>query len=298
MEQLREKGTAVTAGTFDGVHRGHAEVISFLKDEARSRGLRPVAVTFDRHPLEVIAPERAPRLISTPDGRDGMLREMGVDVVRIPFDEDLRRLTAREWIRFLCGRLDMRLLVTGYDHTFGSDGLGMSLGDCKSLGASEGVEVVGAPLVKGISSSEIRRAVASGDVAQGAAMLGRPFTLEGTVVHGRKLGRSIGYPTANVGVPDTCLMPGRGVYAAYAVLHDGRRMPAVVNIGTRPTVEPGGDVSVEAHVIGLHEDIYGQAVRLEFIGKIRDERRFPSLGELQEQIAADMKSAESFFSLR
>lgn len=290
-----EKLSAVTTGTFDGVHPGHREVVKHLREMAEQRGLQPVAVTFDRHPLQVIAPARAPKMICTADERDRMLRDLGVEVHRVTFDEDLRRLTARNWLERLRDTLGMRLLVTGYDHTFGSDGLGMSLADYRQLGAETGVEIEPAPLVKGFSSSAIRRALATGDMQETSRLLGRPFTLEGKVIEGNRLGRTIGYPTANLLTAPGLQLPQHGVYAAMATLGDGRRFPAVVNVGTRPTVTPDGSISIEAHLIGLHEEIYGKNLRIEFLARLRDERRFPSLDSLQLQIAADLKKAQNFF---
>lgn len=292
-----EKESAVTTGTFDGVHPGHREVVRHLLEIGDRRGLRPVAVTFDRHPLQVISPERAPKMICTPDERDSMLRDLGVEVRRVTFDEDLRRLTARSWLERLRDSLGMRLLVTGYDHTFGSDGLGMSLADYRRLGVETGVDIEPAPLVEGFSSSAIRRAVATGDMTEAKRLLGRPFTLSGSVIEGKRLGRTIGYPTANLLTAPGLQLPRHGVYAAMAILDDGRRFPAVVNVGTRPTVTPGGAISIEAHLSGLHEDIYGKKLTLGFIARLRDERRFPSLDSLQLQIAADLKKAATYFPL-
>jgi riboflavin kinase/FMN adenylyltransferase len=298
MESLTGKiSSIVTAGSFDGVHCGHVAVLEHLKQQAAALSLTPVAVTFDRHPLSVIAPERAPKLICTPDERDGMIRDLGVHVWRVTFDENLRRLTAAEWMQLLRENVGMKMLITGYDHTFGSDGRGMSLEDYQSLGKSMGVEVISAPIVPGTSSSQIRAAIAAGDVAAATRMLGRPHKISGAVEHGQQIGRTIGFPTANLSIPTEIIIPGNGVYAAYAITEDNRRHRSIVNIGNRPTVESDGALSIEAHILDLKEDLYEKQLSLEFVEKIRDEQQFPTLENLRSRIALDMESAKKILKI-
>lgn len=249
-----------------------------------------MVITFDRHPLEVVAPERAPLMLATADERDLLLRKAGVDVVRMHFDEELRSLTAAEWIDRMHARLGARMLVVGYDNRFGSDGRTMGFPDYRRLGSERGVAVEEAPEIPGVSSTLIRTAVAAGNVESAAEMLGRRYSLEGIVVEGRAMGRRFGFPTANLKVDPRIALPARGVYAAMALLPDGREYPAVVNIGVRPTLANGNDISVEAHILDFSGSLYGEKVRLSFVARLRDERRFPTVDHLREAIAADIEA--------
>lgn len=282
--------TAVTVGTFDGVHRGHRAVLDFLTEEASRRGLSPVAVTFDPHPLWVVSPDRAPLLLETPEERAELLREAGVEVVTVDFTPEVMRITADEWIGMLADCLGAKLLVAGYDNTFGSDGMTMSLSDYRGIGLRHGVEVIRAPEVRGVSSTAIRRLLAGGDVGQAASQLGFPYTLSGVVEPGRKLGRRLGFPTANLAIAGIMQIPGPGVYAAEACVANGRCYPAVVNIGVRPTVDENLPLTVEAHLCGFEGNLYGRTLRLRFLRRLRDERRFSTLDELKAAIAGDVAS--------
>lgn len=281
-------GSVVTTGTFDGVHRGHRRVLELVSEISQAEGLEPLVVTFDRHPLETVAPERAPRLLMDPERRDSLLRESGMNVLRMEFGDELRRKTAAEWMRELRDAYDMRVLVLGYDNTFGSDGREMSFEDYRSLGTMLGIRVEVAPAVDGCSSSAARRAVASGDMEKAREILGRPFELTGIVGHGRELGRTIGVPTANLETGQRQLLPLTGVYGAEAVLPDGTLRPAVVNVGDNPTVSGDGATRVEAHLIGYDGNLYGRGLTLRLTRRLRDERRFGSLADLRDQIARDI----------
>lgn len=284
-------GRVVTVGTFDGVHRGHMEVIRTVRALADKFGLRPLVVTFDRHPLEIVAPERAPGLIMDVDARDEILREAGMEVLRVEFTEALRRKTAAEWMRELAEEHGARRVVLGYDNTFGSDGRGMTFDDYRRTGMSLGIEVDLADAVPGCSSSAVRHAVINGDMEKSAWILGRPFTLSGVVAHGREIGRTIGVPTANVVVPDRQLLPAAGVYAASVITPAGVVCPAVVNVGRCPTVTEHGPVTVEAHILDFEGDLYGRNLKLTFLRHLRDERKFSGLDALQRQIARDIEEA-------
>lgn len=285
------KATAITVGTFDGVHKGHKKVIEFLKSESERRGLRPVVITFDPHPLVVVAPERAPKLLENPGERAEKLRELGVEVIVLRFDEELRRLSAAEWLQMMHDRFGAEMVVAGFDNTFGCDGICMGIGDYRRLGESLGLEILEAPIEKGVSSSMIRRALGAGEVAEATKMLGRPFSVSGEVIHGRELGRQLGYPTANLRSDSRLLLPAPGVYAADAELPDGSRHRAVVNIGVAPTVEAGLPLTVEAYIPRFCGNLYGSTLRIEFLRRLRDEKRFASLDELKSQIETDSKAA-------
>lgn len=280
---------AATVGTFDGVHLGHRLVLDTLREEARRDGLEPMAITFDRHPLTLIAPERAPGFLSTVDEKRALLEAEGVEPVVMAFNEQMRRQTAYEWMRRLHERMGVRLLVVGYDNTFGSDGLSMSIADYESLGEVIGIRVVEAPVVPGISSSAVRKAVAAGDVERAAEMLGRPYRLEGIVRSGNRLGATIGFPTANIQPERGRQLPAEGVYAADATLPDGRRFRAAVNIGRRPTI---GDLTaplIEAHLIDFDGDLYGENLQLDLTARIRGEQKFDSVEDLRQQLEKDVR---------
>lgn len=282
---MTPRGAAI--GTFDGVHLGHAEVLKTLREASGEKGLTPIAVTFDRHPLELIAPARAPKAITTIAKKEELIAKTGVSPMIVPFDEELRKTTAREWMELLHDEHGVRLLVVGYDNTFGCDGVNMSIADYRHIGEQLEMEVIEAPLVAGVSSSAVRKAVALGDIADANDMLGRHFLLPGNVVKGNQLGRTIGFPTANVIPAPGLVVPGNGVYAAKAVLPDGHHLPAMVNIGTRPTIRRGNDLTVEAHIISWKGDLYGKEISLIFHSRLRDEQQFNSIDSLRRQLEAD-----------
>ena len=285
-----KKGRVATVGTFDGLHRGHRKVIETVNSIAGNKNLKPLAVCFDRHPLETIAPERAPGFIQAPSERINALYREGFEILTLEFNHATAGLTAEEWLTMMRDRHGVDTLVVGYDNTFGSDGIQMSIHDYQALGRRLGMEVVEAPIQPGVSSSAIRRLIASGDIEGATQMLGHPYTMTGEVAHGKGLGSRIGVPTANLRLPYRAQLPANGVYAAEAILPDGSVHKAVVNIGVRPTVDTNGEKSIEAHIIGFNGDIYGQRLTLKLIRKLRDEKRFDSLEGLQRQIQEDIVS--------
>lgn len=284
----------VTVGTFDGVHRGHLAVIAALASEGAARGLSPLAITFSNHPLEVVAPGRAPQMLMTAEEKREALRRVGIETVMMTFDRNLCSLTARQWMLRLRDEFAMDCMVVGYDNTFGSDGRGMDRRSLLKMGEDLGITMIQAPELPGVSSSAIRRALAEGDIAAANEMLGYRYTLAGEVVHGRHLGTALGFPTANVSLPAAKALPATGVYAAVASgLPDGMEYTAVVNIGRRPTVEADGKIIPEAHIIGYDGgDLYGCQLRLSLVKRIRAERRFDSLDSLKYAIAADVAAAK------
>ncbi len=284
---------AATVGTFDGVHRGHRLVIDMLRRRASEEGLVPLVVTFDPHPLCLVAPERAPGLLATPSERMELLRKEGVQPLMMRFDEGLRRLTVAEWMRRLRDRHGVELLLVGYDNTFGCDGLDMSTDDYRAIGETLGIRVEEAPMLADVSSSAVRRAVRAGDMEKAAEMLGRPYALEGLVGHGQGLGRQLGFPTANVEPAPDQLLPAYGVYAAWAVTSKGERVPAVVNVGVRPTVGKFTTPTVEATLLDYDGDLYDTLLRLEFDSRIRDEQKFSGLDALKAQIRKDAEEAHA-----
>lgn len=285
--------SAVTVGTFDGVHRGHRAVLATLALRAAEEGLAPLAITFDRHPLEVVAPDRNPGLLCSPDDRDDMISDCGVKPVRLRFNEELRSTTAADWMRQLKDKWNARLLVLGYDNTFGCDGLDMAITDYRRIGSHIGITVEEAPVVGGCSSSAARKAVAGGRMDEAERILGRPFSISGCVEKGQKLGRTIGIPTANISPDPKIVLPAPGVYCAFARLagkHEGKqeKFMAVVNVGAKPTVSEDSKCGIEAHLLGFHGDLYGKNLTVDFQDRLRDTVKFPSLAELKDQIWRDI----------
>lgn len=283
---------AVTIGTFDGVHRGHRLVLDTLKKEAAARGLQPVAMTFDRHPLDLIAPDRSPGQLMSTGRKSEFIRREGVEPIILPFNERLRKMRAYEWLDYIHRKYDVDLLVAGYDNTFGSDGIDLSLADYKAIGSTVGIEVISAPEEEGASSSAVRKAVRSGDIAKAKSILGHRPEIEGRVMKGFHVGHEIGFPTANLQVSSRAVIPAQGVYAAEAFIDDNAAgHPAMVNIGYRPTFDGTGNesdhITIEAHIIGYDDDLYGRNVRLEFEDRLRDEKKFGSVDQLIEQLRKD-----------
>lgn len=294
---MSEGGHIAVVGTFDGVHRGHRFLLDELRSRGEAAGLSPMVVTFAAHPLSVVRPEAAPKLLTTLDERVRLLREAGAgDVVVLPFDDELRQMSAREFMAMLRDRHGVRELLIGFNHRFGRDRLG-DPADYRRIGREIGVDVAQADEYRpadgvAVSSSAIRKNIMDGDVAAAARSLGRSYSVAGTVGRGKQLGRTIGFPTANVvDIDPDKILPATGVYAA-TVTAGGKPRRAVVNVGHRPTVDTAADapLSIEAHIPGFAGDLYGEPVEVAFDRRIRGERRFPSLDALRSQIALDVAS--------
>jgi riboflavin kinase / FMN adenylyltransferase len=268
----------VAIGTFDGVHVGHQAVI----DDADT------VLTFDPHPLEILHPPAAPKLIMPFRVKRDVIDGLGVsELVVIPFDDDFAQIPAQGFIeQVLIERLGAERVSVGENFRFGAK----AQGDPAMLQARDEFEtrVVALIEVDGetVSSSRIRALIAAGEVEEARRCLGAPFMLEGPVVEGDKRGRELGFPTANLIPDDRLVAPGHGVYAAFANGH-----PAAVNIGVRPTFESGRGVLIEAYLIDHEEDLYGQNLRIAFVSRLRGERRFPSVEELLAQMHRDVEEA-------
>lgn len=279
-------------GTFDGVHLGHRALLGDLSHVSAEAGLRPVAVTFNHHPLEIIDPQRAPRFLMTLGERIDALRRAVGDVIVLDFDRRMRSLSARQFMTMLRDSYQVRAIYMGFNHHFGSDRL-TEFAAYQAVAGELGMSVhKGIEAEAGghkVSSSIIRSLVAEGDMAEAALCLGRPYRLSGIVGRGHQIGRQIGFPTANIAPLDLRqAVPPSGVYACDAVTPDGTRHRAVVNIGTRPTVASDGITTIEAHILDFDRDIYGSVLSLDFLRRIRPERRFDNSAELAAQIARDI----------
>ena len=296
MQSLGNNRRAAIVGFFDGIHLGHRSLIEFVRSEADRRNLKPVAVTFTGCPREYLRPGSGPKLLSTATERlDGLRELLGTDgVVALDFNGDLASMTASEFMTMLRERYGVELLVAGFNNRFGSD-RDKTFDDYVAIGREIGLEVIKAPEYdgrEGVSSSAIRKAVAEGRIAEAASMLGRNYSIAGTVATGRRVGRTIGFPTANLQPADgRILIPGGGVYAAWAETDGGKRYPAMVNVGTCPTVSTEGRQTIEANLIGFDGDLYGRRLRLEFVAWLRGEKRFDSLDDLKTRLETDRREA-------
>lgn len=305
----------VATGFFDGVHRGHQAVVRRLVSQASSRGEDSVIVTFSPHPRAVLqngAPQL--RLLTSNEEKTALLRALHVDRVEIlPFTRDFARLTAEQYVRdILIGRFGASAIVFGYDNRIGSDGAGVS--EVKAIAARYGVDVIACGAVPlselscshpergpegeagraNISSTTIRHALERGEVREASAMLGYDYFLNGVVVGGAKIGRTIGFPTANLRLSEPLkLVPANGVYLVRvglpALYPDGRQLYGMCNIGFRPTVNRGSDITIETNIFDFDEEIYSLPMRISFLHRLRGEIRFSSTASLRDQLQADAR---------
>ena len=298
---MSTKERVIALGFFDGVHLGHAALLRRTAEEAAARGVTPAVFTFDRVPKEVLTGIPCP-LINSPEDRANLVRRLyGIrDVIMVPFDHEMM---TTPWDKFvteiLVGRYHAVHLVAGHDHHFGHKNQGspeLLVQKCAELGL--GCDIIPKVEIGGItvSSTYIRRLVELGQVERAALFLGHPHVLSQEVRHGHRIGRTIGVPTVNLTAPPHVLVPSHGVYAARVFLPDGSSHPAVTNVGTRPTVNNGTNVTVESWLLDFEGDLYGQTVRVEFHHRLRDEIRFDSLDALKAQIAADAAATRLYFA--
>jgi riboflavin kinase / FMN adenylyltransferase len=290
---LDAEHTVVTVGFFDGVHLGHRAVLARTVERAGERGVPAVAVTFDRHPREVLTPGREPRLLTTVERKAALIEGAGIDVlVVLVFDEAFSRIPAEAFVRdVLVGGLHARHAAMGANFTFGHRAAG-TIKTLPGLGAPYGMSAEGVPLVEmdgnRVSSTSVRDALAAGDLTWPTTALGRRFVLDGAVVSGHGRGRGLGYPTANLRTWPRLLLPGQGIYAGVAELR-GRRYRAAIDVGTNPTfgVEP---LHVEAFLLDFEgDDLAGEPLAVEFWDRLRDEIRYDSVEELVDAIAVDVE---------
>jgi riboflavin kinase/FMN adenylyltransferase len=299
-------GAVVTIGVYDGVHLGHHAVLRLVRELADARGLAAVCITFDRHPAEVVRPQSAPKLLTTPEQKLELLDATGyLDLAFVlHFDEARSQEPAEDFVReVLADAAHARLVVVGADFHFGK-GRGGDVALLQRMGAELGFEVLGvgleaAPLGAGqggtiYSSTRIRELLAEGDVAGAAELLGHPHEARGVVVQGDRRGRELGFPTANVEVPNRCCLPADGIYAGTFVGADGVERDTAISLGRRPTVYETADSSLlEAYVLDFSGDLYGQAVKVRFVEHLRGELKFDSVDELVVQIERDVEDTRA-----
>ncbi len=301
LAELEPRPSAVTIGFFDGMHRGHQTLIRHTIAAARTERLRSVAVTFDRDPRTVVRPGSQPRLLMTHERRLRALLEQGSHLVLVlPFTRSLSRLKPETFVeQVLVEALQARVVVVGRNFRFGYEAAG-SVATLTELGAVHGFRVLPQELLELdgalISSSAIRARLAAGEVEWAAEALGRPHRLDGSVVVGEGRGRSLGVPTANIDVAPGLVVPAAGVYAGHVELASGQHLPAVTNVGVRPTF--GGEtLTVEAHLLDADLDLYGQHLGVGFRHRLRDERRFDTVEALVEQIHRDIERGRTLLGV-
>jgi len=283
----------VTLGTFDGVHCGHLEVLRTLKRSADEAAKASLVITFDVPPRVVLRPELPTRILSSLDEKAGLIARTGIDyLIIIPFTPEFAALSPEAFVSdYLVGRLNAGTVILGYDHMFGNGGTGgfeLMQGFGNKFGF--GVMQVAARQCNGtlVSSSLVRQLIQDGETEQAASFLGYHYTVTGTVMHGKQLGRTLGFPTLNVEPLDPLKsLPGKGVYSLHAEIR-GKRYKAMGNIGNRPTIQSTDPtLNLEVHVFNFEEDVYGDVVKISFGKKIRDEIKFAGLDQLKAQLEQD-----------
>lgn len=293
-----ERPTIVTIGAFDGVHVGHQHLIRELIRQARDSGRLSVVVTFHPHPRAVLRPWLGPGVLTTPGEKAVLMAQMGLDIlVLLRFSPEVARTPAAEFVQMLHEHLHMAELWVGKGFALGRGREG-DVAALQRMGAEWGFQVrVVEPVCfdsQPVSSTRVRELLASGKVTEARRVLGRPYSLAGEVVSGARRGRCLGFPTANLAVRPERAVPPDGVYAAYALIGD-ERWPAVANVGERPSFNTG-ERAIEVHIIRYQGDLYGQDLVVEFIRRLRRQRRFEDICELVQQISRDVERAREAFA--
>ena len=284
-----------TIGFFDGVHKGHQFLISQLKKVAQERGIVSAIITFPVHPRKVLNDEYQPQSISTKEEKIRLIEKSGVDYcILLPFTRDIASLSAFDFMKLLKEKYMVTALIIGYDHRFGHNRLEGFEEYCK-YGKEIGIEVIQATELDNaelaVSSSAIRKLLISSDIAKANSLLGYRYSISGKVIDGYKIGRKLGYPTANISLlDDDKIIPGKGVYAVY-VYTDGTKRGGMLNIGTGPTLDNGDHKSIEVNIFNFSGDLYNKIIEIEFIEFIRKEEKFDSIEELIQQIDKDKEEA-------
>ena len=293
----KECHKVATIGTFDGVHCGHRIVLEQVLSIASSTGLAPFVYAFAEHPLEIIDPSRVPPKLMTFEAQCRKFEQLGLNIHPIRFNEELRNMTSSDYMQELHDRHLVDTLVIGYDNKFGHD-RDSSFEDYQRFAGKIGLNLIKAEELPDVSSTIIRRLITEGKIEEANKKLGYLYPLHGIVKHGKELGQTIGFPTANLHPDDhKKLIPANGVYAAFAITPDGQRHGAMVNIGHRPTIRDGRTYrSIEANIFDFNDNLYGKSITLEFVCLMRQERPFKSIDELKTQLVADKENAIKILS--
>ena len=296
IENVRHQASVIIAlGTFDGIHIGHQAIITRAVKQAQARNCASAVFTFSNHPLSVIDPERCPPLIVTNQEKTDLIAGLGVDMLfNVPFTSEFLQLSPLHFLDKLAGNINLSHVIVGANFTYGYHGAGTP-DLLKEFGASHGftVDVVGMVDIDGVivSSTLIRQLVAEGAVKQAASLLGRRIGMTGTIIEGDKRGRKLGFPTANLAIPQGLLVPADGVYAVYARDEQGMKLNGVANIGNNPTFTRQTR-RIEVHILDFDRVIYGQQLNIQFIDRIRDEIAFHGIDQLKQQMTADIEFAQ------
>lgn len=291
-----DRSTVVALGMFDGVHIGHRRLIEMTTELATQFNLTPAVFTFSNHPLEYLG--KAVKRLCSSASRDGIFRSLGIErIISVPFDGGICDLSPRDFIARLDGILRPKYIVAGYNYTFGAGRAG-DTETLKAICAQNGIDVRIIPPVlyagESVSSSRIRRLIAAGEISLANELLGREYSIEGTVRANKRIGRRIGFPTANIAAAPSALVPQQGVYISKSVI-GGRQYNSVTNIGSNPTVG-GTSVTIETNIFDFDGNIYGQTLEIRFMEKIRDVKKFDSVDELKSRIAYDIMLAKAYFN--
>ena len=304
-KELRETATAgkhaISIGVFDGVHKGHLALVSKMLSEGNTRGLSGGVVTFYPHPVAVIRPDIEFTYLTSLQNRIELLQTVGVEFVSVlEFDEQLQRVSAKTFCEMLVEEAQMELLVVGEDFKLGRNGEG-DIKILENIGLELGFEVISVPLVQEstskVSSTRIREALNSGSMEEVGSLMGHRYQLDGTVILGDQRGRTIGFPTLNVDIEKDRLIPPNGVYITETFIKN-EKYASVTNIGSRPTFTIDSKNHLETHLLDFNEDVYGEHASVEFISRLRNERKFNSGDELVQQIKNDVKNTVDHFTNR
>jgi len=293
--------TGVGLGNFDGLHIGHMALINTLIREAQLNGLSSIVYTFTKHPENILRKKLITPLLLTEQKKIDLLRETSLDYLYFDeFNEEFSRLLPEEFVKYvLINKLHIKLAVVGYDYRFGYKGQG-EIPLLKELGKKYGFKVVVLPAIKCdneiISSTKIRKSIINGELETSYKLLGRNYSIIADVVSGRRIGNTIGFPTANIHPEAFLVLPVNGVYITKTLL-DGKLYNSITNVGYNPTFEDSKEKTVETHLIDFNQDIYGKKIEVFFLKKIRDEKKFDSVESLIQQIAKDMQEAKEYLSI-
>ncbi len=284
-----EFDTVVTIGNFDGVHKGHQVLIEKTADYAKARGIKSAVFTFLNHPINYFVPEKVKNIFDEKE-KERLIESFGIDyLIDIPFDKAMTKISAEQFIvKILKDKIHAKKIVVGHDFTFARNKEG-NADVLRDMGHEYGIEVeIVQPIkINGIrvSSTFIRELISEGRVDEIPQYLGTHYVIEGEIIHGKANGRKMGYPTANISLKDQIINPKNGIYASRVII-DGKKYFGATNVGMNPTVN-GKYLSIETNILDFNEDIYGKRVRIEFLEKIRDEKKFKSLDELRKQLDLD-----------